>query len=324
MISEVSTLSCVVLVPVFNDWSSIRHLLSDLDLAFDQATIGAEVYLIDDGSTIPFPDDFICQQFSSISRISILTLGQNVGHQKAIAAGIAFLSKRVTDRSVIVMDGDGEDDPALVPKIVNAIQCGPSGYVVVRRTTRNEGIIFKTLYWCYKLTFLMLTGQRLEYGNFCGFFGTQLPLLAADTDVPLHLASRILRLRATKTFFDHPKTQRYDGESQMNYTSLITHALASFSVYADLVTIRIFVFWVFLAAISILGILGVIGTRMFTDLAIPGWATGAAGTLINLVVLALTLCINSAVLIISARSAQRMDGRHILSNLYPKEIVVYE
>ena len=47
-----------------------------------------------------------------------MTLATNVGHQRAIAIALAYLHDRVAPGAVLVMDGDGEDAPEDVPRLV--------------------------------------------------------------------------------------------------------------------------------------------------------------------------------------------------------------
>src|SRR5262249_57945423 len=73
---------------------------------------------------------------------------------------------------------------------------------------------------------------------------------------------------------------RLAGRSKMNLVSLILHGLTAMSVYTDTIFVRILLVAVFVAAAAGLGIAAVVGIRTATDLAIPGWATVAAGDLL--------------------------------------------
>jgi len=66
----------------------------------------------------------------------------------------------------------------------------------------------------------------------------------------------------------------------MNVVSLVLHGLTAMSVYADTIFARILLAAAFVAATATFGIATVVGIRTATDLAIPGWATVAAGDLL--------------------------------------------
>ena len=56
----------------------------------------------------------------------VLRLRRNVGHQRAIALGLTYLQVEAGCEAVIVMDADGEDRPADVPRsrpVTSACSC---------------------------------------------------------------------------------------------------------------------------------------------------------------------------------------------------------
>jgi hypothetical protein len=63
----------------------------------------------------------------------------------------------------------------------------------------------------------------------------------------------------------------------MNFVSLIVHGLGAMSVFSDIVFTRI----LFASLISLVavapGLCSIVGIRLFTDLAVPGWATNIFG-----------------------------------------------
>ena len=73
----------------------------------------------------------------------------------------------------------------------------------------------------------------------------------------------------------------------MNFVSLVVHGMSAISVYGDRVFVRLIVFASALAGTALMGLCAVLGVRLFTNLAIPGWATMAAGFLVLILVQAL-------------------------------------
>jgi hypothetical protein len=66
----------------------------------------------------------------------------------------------------------------------------------------------------------------------------------------------------------------------MNWVSLVVHGMSAISVYGDIVLVRLIVFAAMLGSCSALGLGAVLGIRLFTSLAVPGWATFASGILV--------------------------------------------
>jgi len=70
----------------------------------------------------------------------------------------------------------------------------------------------------------------------------------------------------------------------MNVTSLWLHGLSAISVHSDLVMVRALIFLVILFCVLMLAGFAVLYVKLFTDLALPGWATTVMLNLTSLMV----------------------------------------
>src|SRR5438270_9219334 len=131
--AEVSWSSTLlIMIPLFNDWIALRKLLLLLDEVLGEHLLQASVLVVDDGSTVAAGPDFPGQAcFNALERIAILRLRRNLGHQRAIAIGLAYAADKIRPGTVILMDSDGEDDPKDVPRLLKKY-----------REERAEKIIF--------------------------------------------------------------------------------------------------------------------------------------------------------------------------------------
>src|SRR5262249_39641050 len=111
----------IVLIPVFNDWDSRARLLPKLDVVLAGRGVVADVLVLDDGSPRE-PDAIVdANPFSALARVDVLRLRRNLGHQRAIAVGLAYLEDCLGCDTVVIMDGDGEDAPADVPRLLDRL-----------------------------------------------------------------------------------------------------------------------------------------------------------------------------------------------------------
>jgi hypothetical protein len=87
----------------------------------------------------------------------------------------------------------------------------------------------------------------------------------------------------------------------MNFVGLAVHGLSAISLYGDIIGVRLLIVagGGILALLTALG--AVVGVRLFTDLAIPGWATYSAGLLTVLLFQVLLSCLALVVLILGGR-----------------------
>ena len=123
----------VILIPAFNDWEPAALLLRNLDAVVRANRIDARVLLIDDGSTEPAP--------ASLAGVSVLRLRRNLGHQRAIAVGLVHVYQNIACDAVVVMDGDGEDKPEDVPRLLaESARAGGETNVFAARADRKTHV----------------------------------------------------------------------------------------------------------------------------------------------------------------------------------------
>jgi len=83
------------------------------------------------------------------------------------------VSRLVTDieaskfDAVVVMDSDGEDRPSDVAQLIAIFGRHPTSIIVARRARHSEALPFRCFYLLYKALFRTLTGQTINFGNFC-------------------------------------------------------------------------------------------------------------------------------------------------------------
>ena len=271
----------LILLPMFNDWDAAGKLLPLIDKALAQSALRAGVIVVDDGSTEQAPPDFGVGPFQALAPVEVLRLRRNLGHQRAIAVGLAFIERQVPCDAVIVMDADGEDAPSDIPALVD--RCRRERYeriVFAERSRRVEAAVFRVLYHAYRALHRLLTGNSVRVGNFSIIPRARLTGLVVVSELWNHYAAAVFRSRQPYVTVPTSRAARLVGRSQMSFVALVVHGLSAISVYGDLVFVRLIVFAVVLAVFSAVGLCVVIAIRLFTTLAIPGWATFTSGILV--------------------------------------------
>ncbi len=294
----------VIVIPVFNDWESIRLLLPALDRVLGSRDMAAEVLLVDDGSEVAVTQEVRCQTFEHLRAVDLVRLRRNLGHQRAIAVGLAWLcGTRLPLKTVIVMDGDGEDKPEDVPLLIDELaRHGGRSVVFAARTKRMERWTFRVLYRLYRLLHWLLTGIRVEVGNFSAVPPTALHRLVIVSELWNHYAASIFRSRIPYRMLPLARGERYAGRSKMRLPDLVMHGLSAISVFSDLVGVRLLAVTAFLMVTCVIMLGMVVGARLFTNLAIPGWATNAAGLLVVILIQALLLMLVLSIVTLGSRS----------------------
>jgi glycosyltransferase involved in cell wall biosynthesis len=290
-----------VVIPVFNDWRSLSKLIGKLELVDLPPRSSLSLFVVDDGSTEPAEIDYPLHTLSRIKGIEIITLTCNLGHQRAIAVGLVETGSCKDIDLVLVMDCDGEDRPEDIPQLLSEAVRLPGHIVCAQRTHRPTSMAFRFWYQCYKLTFRLLTGSKIDFGNFCLIPHDKIPVVVSYASIWNNLAATLTRVHIPLNRVPITRGRRYAGESKMNFVSLFAHGMGAMAVFAEIMMIRLMLGALVLSAVTTLGILAVVAVRMFTDLAIPGWASAVAGLLMIILFQGLTVFTISAVTILNSR-----------------------
>jgi len=296
--------SILILVPVYNDWDSVDLLLQDLDAVFLHEELSPEILLVDDGSTVPVPASLSSTSLTAIRRLDILQLRRNLGHQRAIAIGLAFVHASRPCDLVVVMDGDGEDKPSDVPRLLEQLHRERDNTIVfAERTRRSESLVFRVFYRIYRLLHKLLTGFGVRVGNF-----SVLPYPALDTLVVVselwnHYSAAVFKARLPYVTVPTERGSRLVGRAHMDFASLVVHGLSALSVYGDVVGVRLLVVTAALVLLLTLGIFLVIVSRFATTWTIPGWATYVTGILLLILLQTMIMAVLFVFTILSARAS---------------------
>jgi glycosyltransferase involved in cell wall biosynthesis len=137
-----------VVVPVFNEGFIIVELVKRVKTNLKLITDDFEIILVDDGSE----DEtwkFIENETKQEKRVKGIKFSRNFGHHYAITAGL----HNSTGEWVVVMDGDLQDRPEVIPELYKKSQEG-FDVVFVSRQNRPEKLYYriaqKIFYWTLK------------------------------------------------------------------------------------------------------------------------------------------------------------------------------
>jgi len=292
----------LVLIPIYNDWAAAGLLLPRLDQVLGDAGLTADVLLIDDGSTVA-PTHLPGHDWRALDCIEVLSLRRNVGHQRAIAIALAFVERHRSPDAVVVMDGDGEDAPEDVPRLLACLDENERSTVVfAERTRRTESMTFRVFYALYRWTHRMLTGIPVRVGNFSVIPFRLVRRLVVVSELWNHYAAAVFKARLPRASVPTERAQRLAGKSRMNFVDLVMHGLSALSVHAELVGVRLLVVTAIVVSVMLFALLATLGLRVFTPLTMPAWTSTAVGVVLILMIQVLGLTLLFAFLVLHARS----------------------
>ena len=105
--------SVSIVIPVFNEAENIPEIFREIKSVCEENRYIYEIILADDGST-----DKTFEVAQSLAPVKVIRFRRNFGQTAALDAGI----KQARHPLVITMDGDGQNDPHDIPKLIQYLQ----------------------------------------------------------------------------------------------------------------------------------------------------------------------------------------------------------
>ena len=136
--SEKATVSIVV--PVYNELENVPLLHDEIQNAMQDIGQDWEVVYVDDGSTDGSAQALEAVAARDAEHVRVVSLRRNFGQTAAISAGIDFSSGEI----IVLMDGDRQNHPGDVPKLLAELE---NGYDLVSgwRKDRQDSYLTRTL-----------------------------------------------------------------------------------------------------------------------------------------------------------------------------------
>lgn len=108
-----------IIVPVFNEEKNVAQLHQEIKEVCQQLNRPYEIIFIDDGST-----DGTRENLKQLKDLTIVCLRKNLGQTAALDIGFKLAQGEI----VVTLDGDGQNDPADIPRLLAKLA---QGYEVV-------------------------------------------------------------------------------------------------------------------------------------------------------------------------------------------------
>ena len=122
-----------IVAPVYNEVGNLRRFYDQVVAALDSTGERWELLLVDDGST-DGSHELMLRLAAADSRLSVIGLARNFGHQIAVTAGVDY----ARGRAVILIDADLQDPPAVIPRLIAKWKEGFQVVYAVRSERRGE------------------------------------------------------------------------------------------------------------------------------------------------------------------------------------------
>jgi glycosyltransferase involved in cell wall biosynthesis len=261
-----------LVIPIFNEAEIVGQTFAHVSAVTDSLSCDFHFIYVDDGST-DGTTDMLRKMAAADPRISLLQLSRNFGHQAALTAGMDAASGDV----VITMDGDGQHQPEMIPKMLDLIA---SGYDIVQAQRLDEGgfISFKkaTSSIFYRLINL-ISGTRIQQGaaDFRALSRDALDGLRSMHEYHRFLRGMISWMGYSSVILPYHEPARIAGKSKYSLTKMIrlaSDAIFSFSLAPLYIGLSAGLIFFILAVVQLVYVLTLWFTG-HTERVVAGWSS---------------------------------------------------
>lgn len=260
-----------IVVPCYNEDAVLPEFHRRVVAVLEQcAGLKFELVYTDDGSHDQTPD-LLRELQASDSRVRVVTLSRNFGHQIAVTAGL----EHVSGAAVVIIDADLQDPPEVIPEMLERWR---DGYQVVYglRARRSGETTFKL--WTAKVFYRLINRVSeidipLDVGDFRLLDRKVVEVLLTMPERDRFLRGMISWIGFKQVAVIYDRAPRVAGESKYPLVKMLRFAVDSV-VSFSFVPLRLAI-WLGVGAIaaSFAGIVYALAIRLYTTTWVRGWAS---------------------------------------------------
>ncbi len=218
-----------VIVPLFNEEQNIGALNERIITVLASMPISNEVIYINDGSkdkTLPLVIG-LTHQFPNVKYIDF---SRNFGHQQAISAGIQFAKGKY----LVIMDGDGQDPPELIPELYEKACSGFEVVYAKRKKRQGEGVLKKFTAKLFYRILAKITNIEipLDTGDFRIIHQKVQRILNQMPEQHKYIRGQIAWIGFNQTFIEYDREERMSGQTKFTYRKMVGFAIDGISGFS--------------------------------------------------------------------------------------------
>jgi polyisoprenyl-phosphate glycosyltransferase len=269
--SEEEEMLLSIVVPCYNEEAVLRELHRRLVAILEQMEdTSFEIIYMDDGSRDQTPD-ILRQLQASDSRVRVVALSRNFGHQIAVSAGLEHAS----GDAIVIIDADLQDPPEVIPEMIERWR---DGYDVVYglRANRAGETTFKR--WTAKAFYRLINRLSeieipLDVGDFRLLDRKVVDVLLTMPERDRFLRGMVSWIGFKQVAVIYDRAPRQAGKTKYPLIKMLRFAVDSVISFS-FVPLRLAI-WVGFGAIaaSFAGIVYALVIRLYTTDWVRGWAS---------------------------------------------------
>ena len=295
----------LVVLPSLYEGSTIAELVSETTGLLPDHEV--EFLVVDDSQGTDPELNTLAQ---TNSRVRLFTPTSQLGHQRGLTAALREVKSELPGFGVVVtMDGDGEDRPVDIAKLIAPVLREETNLARAQRGKRSVHHSFSLGYLIYRGIFRTLTGMKITSGNFAAASGSWWHDELDSKMWNLTFSGTLASINGQVTDIPCDRDPRRQGKSRMNFSGLIGYGLMFALPFSLKIAVRAAVLTAFAAVVAVISVVTVIALRIFTESSTPGWSTTVAFGAAGVVLIAFVALTSALVLYATTMSGRSDTGR---------------
>jgi glycosyltransferase involved in cell wall biosynthesis len=267
--SHSTTIELSVIIPLYNEETMIQSLHQRVEASLQLLSKPYEIIYVNDGSKDATLSILLGLR-SKNKNIKIVSLSRNFGHQAAYTAGLHYAK----GNTVIMMDGDLQDPPELIPEMYSKAEKDELDVVYGSRSDRRESWFRKLAFGLFHILFKKVSRFPIEgnAGNFCLMNRAALEAFLSLTEKNRYLPGIRAFIGFRQGSVSYVRESRGNGSTKMPVTRLFKLAIDALFSFSSL-PIRICVVLGLLGIMASLAGGSVVVIKKINGEAILGWTS---------------------------------------------------
>ncbi len=219
-----------VVIPIFNEEMNLVPMNNRIVAAIAPLQLQYEIIYINDGSkdrSLPI----ILGLSEDNSSVKYIDFSRNFGHQIAISAGLEHAS----GESIVIMDGDGQDPPELIPELLTKAKEGFEVVYAKRKKRKGESFLKKITAKLFYRFLANITQIEipLDTGDFRLIDQKVQKVLLKMPEQHKYLRGQIAWIGFNSTFVEYDREERMGGSTKFTYSKMMRFATDGISGFSN-------------------------------------------------------------------------------------------
>jgi dolichol-phosphate mannosyltransferase len=219
-----------VIIPIYNEEMNLVPMNNRIIAALLPLQLHYEIIYVNDGSKDNSLPIIMGLSEENVS-VKYIDFSRNFGHQIAISAGL----EHAVGERIVIMDGDGQDPPELIPALLTKSKEGFEVVYAKRKKRKGESFLKKLTAKLFYRFLANITQIEipLDTGDFRLIHRKVQKVLLNMPEQHKYLRGQIAWIGFNSTFVEYDREERMGGNTKFTYGKMMRFATDGISGFSN-------------------------------------------------------------------------------------------